>query len=173
MITETINTKNQNNNLHDNFSANDKCEKIINSYLMLDKNEKVPFYITMHLLRCKNCRRLVKLLSMAEKATASPLSISVPLTDKSIKDTMKKIAPEIPEEKIENPISMKNWISSGIVMIVFMLTIIPMILKTPENSYLLISFCTVFGLCVTVYCIMFVISNMDFFIKKMETKTPA
>lgn len=149
--------------------ASSRCDATMNSYLQLDKNEHVPLALTLHLLTCKKCRRMVKLLSLAEKAYAAPLQIEVPLTDSTLESVMQKVAPEISADKLKNPISMLNWIVGGIVMIVFMFTLIPILTATPQTKNLLLAFCIVFACCVTAYCAMFIASNIDFFVKRIAT----
>ena len=44
----------------------EKCDRIMDSFLELDKNQKIPFRITWHLLTCKKCRTQVRLCTLAE-----------------------------------------------------------------------------------------------------------
>ena len=67
---------------------NKNCEEIMNSYLLLDKDEKVPLKIFLHLFFCRKCRHQIKMLSYAEKQIAAPLNIQTPITDDSIKNVM-------------------------------------------------------------------------------------
>lgn len=147
------------------------CEKFLDAFLQLDKHERVPLSLTFHLLTCKKCRRIVRLLTLAEKAAAKPLNVQTAITDETIVRVMKNIAPEIPEEQLINPIKIHNWIIGGILMIVFMITMIPILTAAPHTKILLLEFCIVFGAIVTAYCILFITSNMDFFIKQFELKT--
>ena len=45
-----------------------QCEKVMNNFLELDKNQKIPLHITAHLLFCKECRSKVRVLTLAEKS---------------------------------------------------------------------------------------------------------
>jgi hypothetical protein len=153
---------------------NKKCNRIMNQYLELDCDERVPAHITFHLIFCKKCRRQVRLLTLAKKAVSGPLTVPVPLTDTTIENVMRQINPKMSEKTLKNPIHLWNWIINGILMIGFMLVFIPQINTSPANKNLLVAFCLVFAGCVTAYCALLVISNMDFFIKKMTTlKTAA
>ena len=68
------------------------CEEFMNRYLELDKNERIPFRLSMHLFFCRKCHRQIKMLAAAEKAAASPLKLQVPLTDASIKNVMERLS---------------------------------------------------------------------------------
>lgn len=146
-----------------------KCEEIMNSYLMLDKNERVPLNITIHMIKCRKCRNQIRLLSLAEKYLAEPLNIQVPLTDKSIEKVLDSIPPKIYRKIMSKPLSMAGWITGGIIMflcfIIFM-TFIPMM----ETKDLSLIYSLMIAVIVTAYCTMFVISNIDVFIKKISSK---
>ncbi len=127
----------------------EKCEKIMNDFMMLDKNERLPLGLTLHLLTCKTCRTQVRYLTLAEKYTGESLRPSV-------------------EFKIK-PVSMTKWIVCGIVMIVFMLVFGAFSGKI-NNPNLIMAFYLVFGLIVTAYCAVFMGQNLDFFVKKISSK---
>ena len=96
---------------------NKKCNKIIEKYLQLDKNQRLPLAITLHILSCKSCKNKIRMMSLAEESIKEPISIAVPITDNSIEQIMQKISPESYNKITKNPISMTNWIISGIITI--------------------------------------------------------
>lgn len=145
------------------------CENYMDQYLALDKDERVPLSLTIHLLICKKCRTQVRLLTMAEKIAAEPLCVPVPLTDNIITAIMKKIQPDWdPETCSTNPVSLKKWIVGGIFMILSML-VFGVFTSASSSEGLLVAFYLVFAGVVCSYCALFVGSNMDFFIKKIHT----
>ena len=109
-----------------------KCEEFMNRYLELDKNERIPFRLSMHLFFCRKCHRQIKMLAAAEKAAASPLKLQVPLTDASIENVMERIEPGAYRRMIEKPISIRNWIISGIAMIT--LLFVPILITNRMHS---------------------------------------
>ena len=148
-----------------------KCEEFMNRYLELDKNERIPFRLSMHLFFCRKCHRQIKMLAAAEKAAASPLKLQVPLTDASIENVMERIEPGAYRRMIEKPISIRNWIISGIAMIT--LLFVPILITNRMHSRdLSIAYAVLIAFCVTVYCCVFVFGNIDFFIKKICTSIP-
>lgn len=147
---------------------NSKCNTIMDEYLMLDKGERVPLHITLHLITCKECRKQIKLLRLAEKAAAAPIQIPVPVTDSTILNIMKEISPEYETEAEKNPITLTKWIAGGIIMIALMMTF-SFLPKTFINTELTVSFYLLFAAVITTYCATFVGSNMDFFVKKINT----
>ena len=146
----------------------ERCEKIMERYLELDKDERIPLPVTLHLLRCRRCRTQVRLLSLAEKTAAEPLEIPIPLNDMTITAVIRKINPKYDEESMPNPISMRKWIVGGVIMIALM-TVFGLFTNSNSNRELIISFYLLFGAIITAYCAIFIASNMDFFVKKINT----
>lgn len=145
-----------------------ECNKIMDKYLMLDKGERVPLEVTLHLITCRECRRQVKILKKAERVAKVPLEIPVDMEDFSIAAVMAQIDPDF-NPSAKNPISIAKWIFGGISMILFMLTF-RFSNYFDANKTVMISFYVLFALCVTAYCAMFVGSNMDYFVKLIGTK---
>ncbi len=145
------------------------CDEVMEKYLMLDKGERVPIDITLHLITCKKCRKQIRMMKAAEKTSKGPLSIPVAMNDFSIEAVMAKIDPNYSYSK--NPISITKWIFGGVAMILFMLAF-GLSNYCGASKAIVISFYTLFAGCVTAYCAMFVGTNMDFFVKLINTKKP-
>lgn len=129
------------------------CEKYMDDFLALDKYEHIPLKLTLHFLTCKECRTQVHYLTLAEKYASEPLRYS-PLKAKL--------------ESMEiKPVSMAKWIVWGIVMILLMVTFGLFLNKTDSTTFAII-FNVIFGILITAYCAIFVSTNMDFFIKKID-----
>ena len=145
---------------------NETCEKQMNRFLMLDKNERIPLGVTLHLLKCPKCRNEGRLMTMAERIAARPLKISLPVSAESILDSISTLNPSW---KIEpRPVSMKKWVVGGIFMIVFMLFFnFFASFFGIRNETLQLYFYLVFLGFVIFYCMLFVGTNMDFFVKKI------
>ena len=126
------------------------CEKNMDRFLMLDKHERIPLGVTAHLLTCKKCRSQVHYLTLAEKYASEPIYTTI-------------------KEKFENmdvePVSMTKWIVWGLIMLV-MLAGFGIFLNRIDHAA--IFFHVIFGVLITAYCTLFVATNMDFFIKKID-----
>jgi hypothetical protein len=144
----------------------EKCNEIMDSYLELDKGEHIPFSMTAHLLFCRKCRREVRLMARAEKLMSEPLKIPVPLSNNTIETVLRTIDPEFSDTKLKNPISMRHWVISGILMILFMFVFV--FSKNISNN-LEVAMSLVFAGSVIAYTLTFVFSNIDFFVKKINT----
>lgn len=152
-------------------NTSNKCEDMMDKFLMLDKHEHIPLDVTLHLLCCKKCRTQVRYLTKAQNLISEPLKISVPITDSKIDSILRAINPKWSTEDFKiKPVSMAKWIICGILMLLFMLTF-TFFDKTnsqvPETVFYIF-----FGLLVTSYCALFIGSNLDFFIKKIERFAP-
>lgn len=132
---------------------NEICEKTMDAFLALDKYERIPGRVTLHLLACKKCRGQVHYLTLAERYASEPIRTS----------PLREALANMPV----NPVSMTKWIVWGVIMILMMVTF-GLFLNTTGRTGFAIIFNMIFGILVTVYCAIFVGTNMDFFIKKIE-----
>jgi hypothetical protein len=148
----------------------EKCNKIMDRYLELDKGERIPFEVTLHILCCRKCRTDVKLMAQAEKLLSEPLTIPVPITDTKIENILCTIDPSFSNTRLKNPISLKNWIIGGVLMILFMFVFV---FSRNIGRNLDVAISLVFAGCVIAYILMFVFSNIDFFVKKINTPKTA
>lgn len=144
------------------------CDNAMSEYLMLDKNQHLPFRLTFHLLKCSECRRKIKMLSEAENHIAAPLKIPCPVTDETIKNVMMSVDPAAYEKFKARPVGLSHWIISGIVMI-FMLVLSIYSTSEMQSPSLVLIYGLMIAFCVTLYCTVFVMSNVDFFVKKLST----
>ena len=134
---------------------NEICEKNMDTFLALDKYEQIPLSVTLHLLKCKKCRTSVHYLTLAEKYASEPLK-------------REGILERLANMEVK-PISMARWIISGALMIFLMVIFCLFLNKIDKNSFALL-FNAFFGILITVYCVLFVSTNMDFFVKKTGTR---
>lgn len=148
-------------------NKNEKCENFMNQYLMLDKGERVPLKISLHLLGCKKCRMQIKLLKMAEKEISAPLKIETPVTDASIQKVLSEINIDR-KDKFYKPLPFLGWIIGGILMIALLFSSLTPMQDMQSRSLSIWYALTIAG-CVTAYCAVFVCSHIDFFIKKIST----
>lgn len=143
-----------------------KCEHYMDEFLMLDKGQKLPFDLTLHILFCSKCRSEIRALSKAEEAAGRPLQIPVPVTDDSITLVMRKIDPSYSPRKYQVPLF--QWIVAGIIMIIALCSF-GFYTSSSSSRALLVAFYLVFAFAVTAYCLVFVGTNLDFFVKKIST----
>lgn len=146
----------------------EKCTDTMNRFLELDKHQAIPLRVSLHLLCCRKCRTQVRLMTMAERSCSEPLSVPATDSDLAIAMLMKKIDPSYTPELTGGHISMRRWIVSGIAMIFGMLFFL-FSSNSLNNSTLNIVFYLFFACAISAYCAIFVGSNMDFFVKKIET----
>ncbi len=123
----------------------------MDEFLALDKNEKLPLKVTLHLLTCQNCRTEVRLLTLAEKIAARKTS-SIPVESGISR---------------ENPVTLTNWVIGGIIMVLFLISFL-FLSKPLHSTALNLAFALVFAFTITAYCGTFVGLNLDFFVKKIE-----
>lgn len=146
----------------------ENCNATMSRFLELDKNQSLPLKVTLHLLVCRKCRTTVRLMTMAEKTCKDPLVLPADDSIQAITMLMQKIDPDYQPETPVAPISMRRWIVCGIAMIFGMLFFV-LSSKSIDNMALNVTFYCFFACAICAYCAIFVGSNMDFFVKKIET----
>ena len=118
-----------------------KSEKLLNRYLELDKNQKVPFDLTIQLLFNRKCRQQIKMLSMAEKALSAPLEVQAPVTDSAIEQIMNKIDLKKYKKNCSKSPKKALWIAIGIVLIAIISSSLYFLGKIKNDFYLLLFSC--------------------------------
>lgn len=147
------------------MSANKKCSEVMDGFLELDKHQRIPLWITMHLLTCSECRNNVRLYTQAEKFLATENDGEASFTYAAISDVKEKLYPGSTREK---KVPLFYWLVIGIILVACM------ILSTffagkiiPELLSLVWIFVAVV---VTTYCMLFIGMNMDFFVKQSSMR---
>lgn len=158
-----------------------RCEKAFDVYLGLDKNQRVPLSVTLHLLACPECRTSVRKLTRAERLLAQPLTVpesGESAASASVDPSLVAMLSRISAAGLEYPplcpaehsVSLYRWLVSGIALIAGF-AIIPFSAigawtgVTFGNSFL-VPFYILCGVAITGYCGLFVGTNIDFFVKK-------
>ncbi|MBO4732738.1 MAG: hypothetical protein J5597_08075 [Spirochaetaceae bacterium] len=147
---------------------NQQCEKMIDTYLMLDKHERIPLAVCVHLLTCKKCRTQVRMMTQAEEKLSSPLVIQLPFSDLKLCSIMQSVDPGFDIKSI-CPVSMRKWVITGIFMIIGIIIFEILDYLLPGAAILSASIHIVFGISIVLYCTIFIASNLEFFVKLMQT----
>jgi hypothetical protein len=144
---------------------NKTCDDMMETFFALDKHERYPLKLTLHLLACQKCRTQVRLCTIAERLCAEPLKRGA--RDEEVDALIAKIRGVNPESADASPISLRRWIVSGVAMIAAMM-LFTVISPRSAGNHLQLAFYLMFGCVVTAYCSVFIASNIDFFVKKIE-----
>lgn len=147
-----------------------KCENFMNSFFELDKGERLPFKSSLHILFCKNCRTKVRLLSKAQSIAQRAIIQKSVINEQNLSQLIENTRPSWLEHL--KPVSMTRWVCAGIFMIL-LFVVSGMFLQRSQNQTYLMSFFVIVGGAVTAYCAAFIGVNLDFFIKKIDTKNLA
>ena len=162
------------------------CEKAFDRYLDLDKNERVPFLVTLHLLVCPACRTGVRCMTRAEQILAVPLSPArakpaldpansalEEVDDPVIHAALERIAAaglSYPVLEDEGRVSLFRWLVSGVILAggfaVIPFSSIGEWGRTVFGNSFSVPFYLLCGIAVTAYCGLFIGTNIDFFVKK-------
>lgn len=143
------------------------CDDYLNDYLLLDKNQKIPLKLSMHFLLCKDCRKIIRSLSRAEKIAAEPLKIKSPVNSQEITQIVQQIDPDYNPKK--SKVSFTTWVFAGIILITSMI-LANILTKSISTSFLSFVTAISFVLLFCLYFFAFVQANMEFFVKKIGAK---
>jgi len=165
------------------------CATAFERYLSLDKDESIPLSITLHLFHCPACRTCVRQLSKAERVVAEPLSVltaQVPSWDAGPMDpvvaaAMARIRSSgltVETERAGNhQVSLSRWLIAGMALaggfIAFPFSPLGQWSRVAYGNAFSVPFYVLCGVAVTVYCGVFVGTNIDFFVKKFGIDRPA
>ena len=138
----------------------------MDTYLSLDKGEKIPKSVTRHLITCPKCREEIKAISRAEKIAAGPLAINSPVNTQSLTESLRKIDPDyVPRQK---KLSLVAWI---LYAVAFLAAILVFCSLFTQFSVLTFNFSIAFAIFIIVYFTVMIYTNMDIFVKKINSKT--
>ncbi|NLM00232.1 MAG: hypothetical protein GX220_02115 [Treponema sp.] len=144
-----------------------KCNKKMDLFYSLDKNENLPLQLSLHLLICKKCRSTVRALTEAEKSCAMPLQDMPNMNNETLLKIMQKIDSDYKYEDNIEPVSLKGWVIAGTILIMSLL-FFTMFKNFALSSSLSIIIYLIYAIIVTVYCAFFIAVNLDFFIKQID-----
>ena len=181
-------------------AENPKCKKYFDKYLSLDKNELVPFRVSLHLLFCAKCRTAVRSINAAERllqgnakkraAQKAKRAATRPrgggsrsqAEDPIVAAALRQIEEAglaYPRMPIPGRVSLAKWVACGLILVIC-LTAFPFTAMGKWAAAVLglrfvISFYIMMGLAVAAYSVIFIGSNLDFFVKVIcaRKKAPA
>lgn len=148
------------------------CREVTNKYFCLDKDERVPASVTLHLLFCKKCRTLIRNMSIAAESFPEEMSEFMPQNNPLFLKTMNQIELEELSEtgKRFKTVSLIPWLA-GAVIIIACFSFLPFTdVGRWAEKYLgkifIIQFISFFVLVLVCYILIFIDKNLDFFVKK-------
>lgn len=145
-----------------------KCESYMDRFFALDKNERLPLSLTLHLLACKKCRSSVRRLTLLEKKCSRENLRKIKADSKSVAGIMSLLDGECRRCNISRKsVSLTHWSFTGILLLLCMI-VMELLAIVTASELMMFSISFFFGFSVIVYCAFFVGLNMDFFIKKWK-----
>lgn len=142
--------------------SEEKCDEIMDTYIGLEKGDKVPAAITLHLLTCKKCRKEVQTLNHAKKLVTKPLHEHPPVEVDSITDIMKKLDINYAPKKHSVPLIW--WVIIGIILIIAMVAMCLVVNRLSFRIFRFILLITITG-SIIAYAMLFIGYHIDLFIK--------
>lgn len=150
------------------------CEKAMNIYCALDKNESLPLALSVHVLFCPRCKRLID-----QMEAATLLDNRITSSDQNatfVKQTMYKIEKIQKQSQIGEPDLTKKHVF-GFLLFLAAILVPFVVLPTLKIGQQLIDSLGIFfvlplgalcGLTVCIVCALFIIKNSKYFIKRFD-----
>lgn len=161
------------------FNVN--CSKAFDHYIALDKHERVPFPVMVHLVFCPVCRAAVRQMAAAETLLLRPLSVQSTKSNLSddpvLSAALDKIAAAGLAYPVRDPVakrvSLLRWFLAGILLAggfaLFPFTSSGIWMQAEFGKALVVPFYILCGCAVTAYGGLFVGTNIDLFVKRFKT----
>lgn len=155
-----------------------KCNQAFDRYLSLDKNERVPLAVTLHLLVCPVCRTSVRKMTEAERYLAVPLRVQPAEHEAHVDPILAAALDRIVSSGFVYPgtapgehfVSFMKWTVAGFVLAagfaVLPFSSMGQWSRDVFGTAFSIPLYLICGMAVTGYCGMFIGTNIDFFVKK-------
>lgn len=143
------------------MSKKAKCSFVMDKFLEIDKHQRIPLWITNHLLTCEECRTNVRMFTQAEKSLITENDTENPFTYATLSDVKEKLYPGSTKPK---KIPLLFWLIIGVILLVCMI-----FCAIFSNKYIpaIQSYSFIFiAAVVTTYCMVFIGMNMDLFVKQ-------
>lgn len=147
------------------FFNQKQCDKAMDVFFSLDKSERFPLWLTLHVLLCEECRTKVRLLTIAERTLQNDAISRLTISTATLEEIEARL--DITETEIKN-ISTKNWIVGGVFVIATILLSAIFTSSLVSDAMMLMAIYLTMGCFVALYCGLFVAGNIDFFIKQNE-----
>lgn len=143
------------------MTVSKECSEVMDKFLELDVNQRIPLWIRKHLLACPECRKNVRKFSQAVRFLDQEGNSQDPFTYSTLSDVKEKIFPGSTKEK---KVPLKQWLVSGIILVMCMILGSVAVSKFfPE--FQAISFIFVAGTLIA-YSMLFIGMNMDKIMEK-------
>ena len=147
---------------------NRKCIDYMETFYSLDKHERLPLKISLHLLFCKECRTKVRNLTTAEKLLLKNALSKSEDSSKTATYVLNAISKTSLNYHVKKT-SLRKWGLSGTGLLACFLIIIPLLIIKGQDFLSLVSTISLSAV-LCIWCFLFVGNNMDFFIK-MSSRT--
>ena len=160
---------------------NVKCSNAFERYLALDKHERVPFSIMIHLFFCPVCRTAVRQMAAAEVLLSRPFAVRSHRTEAPVDPVVSAALGKIAaaglaypvREPVAKRVSLFRWLLVGILLAggfaLFPFTASGVWMQDEFGKALVIPFYILCGCAVTAYGGLFVGTNIDLFVKRFKT----
>lgn len=161
-----------------------KCAVAFERYLALDKHQRVPLPLTLHLFVCPVCRAAVRQVSRAESLLSRPYAATSPKAslqhDPVLCAAMEKIAAAGLAYPVQAPVakrvSLFRWFIVGVLLVggfaVLPVTASGVMMTEQFGTALVVPFYILCGCAVTAYGGLFIGTNIDLFVKRFKTLKP-
>ncbi len=142
------------------------CENYLEQFYSLDKQERIPLGLSIHLLFCRECRSIVRNLTRTEKILCEKSSQPSPENSQTVSAVLKGIKTTNLEYHghHEEKISLRKWAVSGSILLLCTVLMILLLVIDGEKTVFITGTISLSAI-MCIWCGLFVGNNMDYFVK--------
>jgi hypothetical protein len=142
-----------------------KCERCMDLYIESDNGEELPFFARLHVSNCEDCLGEIARLEAARRGLLSSLPEPTEYNSAQI------MAAVLKAERPHKEVRLREWIVSFLVILLSM-ALAPLgsdflWAKSLFGSNYLLPFSLFFGVALTVYCVLFIVSHIDLLTERL------
>ena len=144
------------------------CDFYMDKFFALDKNERLPASLTVHLFFCRNCRNFVRKFSLLEKKCSKENMKKISCDSRNVVEIMRRLDSAYEMYNLQKErVSMRQWLVAGATLVLCMV-LFEMLAFFASAEFFIFPLSLFFAFSIIMYCVAFVGTNMDFFIKKWK-----
>ena len=142
------------------------CENYLEQFYSLDKQERIPLGLSVHLLFCRECRSIVRNLTKAEKILGEKSTQPSSENSQTISSVLKGIKSSNLDYHghHEEKISLRKWAVSGSILLLCTVLMILLMVIDGEKTVFVTGTISLSAI-MCIWCGLFVGNNMDYFVK--------
>ncbi|MGN0729670.1 hypothetical protein [Treponema sp.] len=144
------------------------CACYMDRFLALDRNERLPLGLTVHLLFCGKCRNFVRRFTLLERRCSKENLSRISCDSDDVAGIMRRLDSAYGQYGLKHErVPMRHWVIAGAALVICV-ALFEIFAAAVSSALFAVPLSLCFAFTIILYCAVFVGANMDFFIKKWK-----